>query len=1507
MAIINGSENNDTLNGTASADTIRGFGGRDIIDAGGGNDIVYGGAGNDTITDLAGATTELYGEDGDDSFGISVTMSGIIDGGDGFDRLSTLAAVNLSNLSLVSIERLYTNGVRVTATAEQFEAFERISYGSTNTTSLVTLILSAPGTMDLSDQLLSTPAKIEGSAGNDWIKSGSGNDILYGLGGNDTIYGGAGNDEIGSPYAGEETGDNFYYGEDGNDVLHGGEGNDYLDGGAGGDLLVGRGGNDILIGGAGSDFLVDDPGLLNMSAGSGDDGLFLSGTLEDPPSPTGLVDGGAGNDYLKNETSRNLDISSLDIVGVEGLYTGYSVSADQYGYVFEYDTVTGTAEQFEAFDYIAAGVAFDTTGHANPPVWRDVLGPHLALSAPGVLDLSDELGNLDGTITGSSGNDVITSGRGNDTLNGGAGDDVLNGGEGDDSLNGGAGTDAAYGGAGNDTLYFDGAGAEVVDGGDGFDAMVPNIPDTDISQYTITGVEALYTSGGTVTATAQQLASFQVIGYLPDQPTMAPSLRLAAPGSVDLSGTFGNRDVMIYGSDGNDVITTGSGNDLISGGAGDDYVISNAGDDHLNGHAGDDYLAAWIGNDLVYGGTGNDQIFGESGNDELYGEDGNDQLLGGADNDFLDGGSGNDVLDGGSGNDYYVIDSLGDTIVEAAGGGIDTVRTTALTAYTLGAEVENLIYMGSSNFTGTGNALANVLTGGDGNDELKGLGGDDTLIGGYGNDSLSGGAGNDILNGGLGDDTYIIDSAGDVILDSGGWDTARVYMSTYTLTADVEDLIYIGSGSFTGEGTLADNLIKGGALNDTLNGLGGNDTLQGGAGNDTLFGGEDDDNLQGGSGNDILDGSLGNDTLDGGTGDDMLVGGAGDDKYIVDSTGDVVQEVAGGGVDTIVTTLANYSLASLPEVENLTYSGTGSFTGTGNAQSNTLIAGAGNDTLFGGDGDDSLNGGVGNDTMVGGAGNDSYQVDSSGDVVTELAGGGVDMLYTSLTAYTLGAEVEQLYYSGYWGAPSAAFAGTGNAKDNVVGGGSAKDDLKGLGGNDYLYAGNGNDTLNGGTGNDTMFGGVGDDTYILDSIDDVIIEEAGMDTARVYMGSYTLTADVENLIYIGSATFTGTGNQAANLIKGGALNDTLYGLGGDDTLQGGSGDDALDGGAGHDTLEGGSGNDTLYGGGHNDTLYGGTGNDRLEGGDGDDTLDGGTGYDTLVGGAGNDTYYVETNFDVVTEVAGGGTDTIVTGLSSYTLKAEVETLVYNGTGSFAGTGNALANVLFAGGGNDTLLGLAGNDTLFGNGGDDWLDGGVGNDILYGGAGNDTYVVETNNDIITELAGEGTDTVRTALSSYTLKAEVENLTYTGTAAFKGTGTDDANVITGGIGADKLYGLGGADTLIGGAGKDSLYGGAGADTFVYTSAADTTVADYDYIADFSAAEGDIIDLSAIDANVVGGTSDDAFVYVGSAAFSGTAGELRFSGGMLQGDTDGDGIADLAIKLSGTSSLDAASLRL
>ncbi|WP_454915925.1 cadherin domain-containing protein [Xanthobacter sediminis] len=231
----------------------------------------------------------------------------------------------------------------------------------------------------------------------------------------------------------------------------------------------------------------------------------------------------------------------------------------------------------------------------------------------------------------------------------------------------------------------------------------------------------------------------------------------------------------------------------------------------------------------------------------------------------------------------------------------------------------------------------------------------------------------------------------------------------------------------------------------------------------------------------------------------------------------------------------------------------------------------------------------------------------------------------------------------------------------------------------------------------------------------------------------------------------------------------------------------------------------------------------------------------------------------------------------------------------------------------TLGGTSKADKLIGTVEADILDGKAGADTLAGGKGNDTYVVDNAKDKVAEKAGEGTDLVKSSVT-HTLASNVENLSLTGSKAINGTGNTLANVIagngaantlTGGSGNDILKGGAGNDKLYGGSGADTLAGGSGADTFIYKALGDSTAKSYDTIADFSAKQKDRIDLSAIDANGIGGTKNDAFVYIGTKGFSGTAGELRFTNGVLQGDVNGDRSADLAVKLTGVSSLAAGNV--
>jgi Ca2+-binding RTX toxin-like protein len=253
---------------------------------------------------------------------------------------------------------------------------------------------------------------------------------------------------------------------------------------------------------------------------------------------------------------------------------------------------------------------------------------------------------------------------------------------------------------------------------------------------------------------------------------------------------------------------------------------------------------------------------------------------------------------------------------------------------------------------------------------------------------------------------------------------------------------------------------------------------------------------------------------------------------------------------------------------------------------------------------------------------------------------------------------------------------------------------------------------------------------------------------------------------------------------------------------------------------------------------------------------------------------------------------------------------------FGGDGN---DRLYSGAGNDRLFGQGGNDTLRGGTGNDYLDGGAGNDNMAGGTGNDIYIVAAAADVTTENAGEGTDTVRSYIN-WTLGANIERLELLGSSNLNGTGNALANTLVGNSGNNSLSGgdgndyiVGGAgndtlnggnqnDTLVGGAGADAMNGGAGNDSFLYQLLSDTGVGpgNRDTINGFVHGQ-DLINLAALDANAgVGG--NQAFSFIGSAAFSGVAGQLRYSAFgntcLVDGDVNGDSVADFQIAVAGTN---------
>jgi len=213
-----------------------------------------------------------------------------------------------------------------------------------------------------------------------------------------------------------------------------------------------------------------------------------------------------------------------------------------------------------------------------------------------------------------------------------------------------------------------------------------------------------------------------------------------------------------------------------------------------------------------------EDAFGGSGNDTLTGNKAVNLLEGNGGNDTLNGYGGADTLEGGSGNDTYIVNNTGVTVVESTNNGTDTIKT-SLTSFTLGANVEDLTHTGTSDFKGVGNSEAN------------------TIIGGRGNDVLNGAGGNDHLYGSAGNDIYIVTSAGVTVTEGldRGTDTVQTTLSSYTLSLNVENLTYKGSGHFRGTGNNLANVITGGAGDDTLKGLKGADHLNGLGGDDTFF------------------------------------------------------------------------------------------------------------------------------------------------------------------------------------------------------------------------------------------------------------------------------------------------------------------------------------------------------------------------------------------------------------------------------------------------------------------------------------------------------------------------------------------------------------------------------------------------------------------------------------------------------------------------------------------------
>ncbi|MFD1332455.1 calcium-binding protein [Methylopila musalis] len=557
------------------------------------------------------------------------------------------------------------------------------------------------------------------------------------------------------------------------------------------------------------------------------------------------------------------------------------------------------------------------------------------------------------TLFGHGGDDQIEAGKGNDKLYGGDGDDWLEGGSGDDWLEGGAGKDWLLGGAGNDTYVID------------------DINDV-IREGLLEGVDHVLTSISFSTGTQ----------YI-------ENVTLTGSAAIDVTGNA--LDNVLTGNSAANRIDGARGADRMIGGAGDDtYVVDNVGDIVIEAeNEGLDTVLSGVSFDLRGKHIENLTLLGK--NSTATGNSFDNILTGSGYGDIIDGGEGADTMIGRSGDDTYIVDDVGDVVIEAENEGLND-RVISSIDFDLQNlhHVENVTLTGSA-LNATGNALANILIG---------TAAANTLDGGDGNDRLDGRKGADTMIGGLGDDTYIVDNVDDTVIETKnqGIDTVLASKSFVAGVQHIEKVTLTGSADIDATGNSLANILTG---NDGAN------------------------------------------RLDGGKGADTLIGGRGDDTYVIDNVGDTIYEAKNQGTDTVLASVSFFSDSR--HLEIITLTGNDAIDATGNSLANTITGNAAANRI---------DGGIGADTMIGRAGSDTYVVDDIGDIVIEANVAGVDTVLSSVSFDTGLQFIENVTLTG-----DADIDATGNALSNTLIGNAGANLLDG--GRDF-------DVLTGGAGADTF-------------------------------------------------------------------------------------------------------------------------------------------------------------------------------------------------------------------------------------------------------------------------------------------------------------------------------------------------------------------------------------------------------------------------------------------------------
>jgi Ca2+-binding RTX toxin-like protein len=751
--IIDAGAGNDVVDGDFGDDIIHGGLGLDLMWGGYGNDVVRGGDDADQLWGDGLVVPDLYQSLPEWAFG-----NDVIDGGAGDDTLvgqggSDELYGGTGNDTLVADRRELDDG---------FHGHDYLDGGAGND------ILLGEGGDDVlyggegNDQMQGDDQDVSyldpSYNGEDYLDGEGGADIMVGGGFNDTLFGGDGDDQIyaddvgnsqlepqwhGADYVDGEAGNDYITGDGNSDTLFGGLGNDTIWGDSairnlaasgggsynGADYIDGEEGNDVLVGGGNSDTLIGGDGIDKLF-GDRPDG-FQPTTMAGPMDyGNDVLDGGAGNDHLIGDGRSDTLFGGADD---DFLWGDFLFPNDTSGAPGASDWLYGeagndTLQGGEAGDFLYGGDGNDTiyggyelvADNAGNWIYGDA-GADVLWGGGG--DDLIEGGTEDDLLKGAAGDDVLDGGDGNDTLYGHAGNDSLQGssgndslygGDDDDTLDGGDGTDVAYGEAGNDTLVAT-SDLDVLVGGAGNDYY-------DIGTIAATVTEA---AGEGIDTLASQAASVAAIANVENIVLNGYAAQSATGNALDntLVGTI--FDNTLSGGDGNDVLDGRDGFDSLIGGTGNDtfYVYSATESITEAGNGGIDtvrsYLTYTLASNLenlqlldgATNATGNslaNVLTGNGASNTLTGLDGNDRL---------DGAGGADTLIGGAGDDTYVIDGQ-DAVVEQSGQGTDTIEVAF--SHVLGANLENLVLTGSDPLNGTGNAVANVITGNAGANVLDG-------------------------------------------------------------------------------------------------------------------------------------------------------------------------------------------------------------------------------------------------------------------------------------------------------------------------------------------------------------------------------------------------------------------------------------------------------------------------------------------------------------------------------------------------------------------------------------------------------------------------------------------------------------------------------------------------------------------------------------------------------------------------------------------------------------------